>query len=531
MRPKTPRNISLNGHQLSIGDAWRIASLKAPCKLGSDARPLIRRSRRLVESLAAEPRAIYGINTGFGPLSGFRINNADLQQHQINLLHHLTVGQGPLFSETETRAIMLARANTLARGFSGIREELLELLVAALNKNVLPEIPSEGSVGASGDLVPLAHMAGLLIGNGHARLNGRRLSAAAALKKAGLKPNVLQCKEGLALVNGTSAMTGLAALATHEGEKILRWSELLTACLFQVLGGEPEVLCQQIHMARGFRGQSLVARRISDSLRTHPDYARRIDEHQWGSQAKPVEPGAEIQDPYSLRCAPQILGAFQEAHWHVAEVVTRELNASTDNPLIFPETGMVIHGGNFYGQQIAMVSDYLRIGLIKVALLAERQIERLVNWRYSRGLSPMLAGGAPGLNSGFSGAQLLATSLAAEARLLGVAASIQTIPTNANNQDVVSMGMTAAKMTRAVLPLCWKILAIEALALAQAADLRAPKKVMERDYQKLHELIRDLSPRLDNDRPLVGDIERVTLALQSEATQAKMGLKKVYEAD
>jgi phenylalanine ammonia-lyase len=521
--------IALNGHTLSIPEVWEIASLKNSCALADEARPLIRRSRTLVESLAAQPRAIYGINTGFGPLSGFRINNEDLAQHQINLLHHLTVGQGVLFSENETRAIMLARANTLARGFSGIREELLELLVTTLNKNILPEIPSEGSVGASGDLVPLAHMAGLLIGNGFVRCDGERISATEALKKNQLTPAVLQCKEGLALVNGTSVMTGLAALATHEAEKILRWSELLTACLFQVLNGEPEVLCQQIHKARGFRGQSLVARRISDSLRTHPDFAQRIDDHQWGSQAKPVEPGTEIQDPYSLRCAPQILGAFQEAHWHVAEVVTRELNASTDNPLIFPDTEMVIHGGNFYGQQIAMVSDYLRIGLIKVALLAERQLERLVNWRYSRGLSPMLAGGAPGLNSGFSGAQLLATSLAAELRLLGTAASIQTISTNANNQDVVSMGLTAAIMTRTALPLAWKILAIETLALAQAADLRAPKNVMGGDYKKLYDLVRELSPKLENDRPLVGDIERVTALLQSDEVQKSFEFDKNNE--
>jgi tyrosine ammonia-lyase len=313
-------------------------------------------------------------------------------------------------------------------------------------------------------------------------------------------------------------MTGLAALATHEAEKILRWSELLTACLFQALDGEPEVLCQQIHMARGFRGQSLSAKRITNFLRTHPAFAKKIDKHQWGTAAKSVDSCAEIQDPYSLRCAPQILGAFQEAHWHVAEVVTRELNASTDNPLIFPESEMVIHGGNFYGQQIAMVSDYLRIGLIKIALLAERQIERLVNWRYSRGLPPMLAGGTPGLNSGFAGAQLLATSLAAEARLLGTPASIQTISTNANNQDVVSMGLHAAKMTRAVLPLCWKILAIETLALAQAADLRG-KNVTGKDYKKLHDLIREVSPKLENDRPLAEDILRVTDLLQSEAAQ------------
>jgi histidine ammonia-lyase len=522
--------ITLNGHNLSISEAWQIAALQIPCELAGEARPLIRRSREFVESIAAQPRAIYGINTGFGPLSGFRVSNEDQKQHQINLLHHLTVGQGALFLEPETRAIMLARANTLARGFSGIREELIELLLATLNKNVLPEIPGEGSVGASGDLVPLAHMAGLLVGIGFAYVNGERFPAIEALKKIGLAPAVLQCKEGLALVNGTSVMTGLAALSSHEAEKQLRWMELLTACLFQVLGGEPEVLCQQIHKARGFRGQSLVAQRISDSLRTHPDFARRIDEHQWGTAAKTVDPGAEIQDPYSLRCAPQILGAFQEAHWHVEEVVTRELNASTDNPLVFPDSGMVIHGGNFYGQQIAMVSDYERIGLIKMALLAERQIERLVNWRYSRGLPPMLAGGAPGLNSGFAGAQLLATSLAAEARLLGTPASIQTISTNANNQDVVSMGCIAAKMTRTILPLLWKILAIETLALAQAADLRGREKVLGDDFKKLYELVRGVSPKLENDRPLNEDIARVTALLQSEDAQLQC-LRLYAESD
>jgi histidine ammonia-lyase len=511
--------IKLNGHALSLEEVWQVASLQSPCELAAEARPLIRRSRELVESLATQPRAIYGINTGYGPLSGFRVSNQELAQHQLNLLHHLTVGQGPLLSVAETRAIMLARANALARGFSGIREELIELLLAALNRGVLPEIPSEGSLGASGDLVPLAHLANLLVGIGHARVKGERLAATDALRRAGLAPAVLQCKEGLALVNGTSAMTGLAALATREADVLLKWMELLTACLFQVLSGEPEVLCEQAQKARGFRGQSQVAARISNSLRTHPAFAKRIDEHHWGSQPKPVDPGAEIQDPYSLRCAPQILGAFQEALWHVEQVVTRELNASTDNPLIFPDTGMVIHCGNFYGQQIAMVSDYLRIGLIKLALLSDRQLERLVNWRYSRGLPPLLAGGAPGLNSGFAGAQLLATSLAAEARLLGTAASIQSISTNANNQDVVSMGFTAAKMTRAVLPLLWKLIAIEAMAMAQAADMHPRKDVMGGDFRKLYDLVRTVSASLQSDRPLADEIGQVMELLQSEAAQ------------
>jgi histidine ammonia-lyase len=511
--------ITLNGHSLSIDEVWRVGCLKSQSQLSAEARPLIHRSRQLVESLAAQPRAIYGINTGFGPLSGFRIPAEQLAQHQINLLYHLLVGQGPLFSDAETRAIMLARANALARGYSGVREQLIDLLLAVLNRGILPEIPSEGSVGASGDLVPLAHMAGLLIGLGYARLDGRRLQAADALRQAGLAPQVLQCKEGLALVNGTSVMTALAALSMHEATRLLHWMELLTACLFQVLGGEPESLCEQAHKARGFRGQSLVARRISDSLRTHPDFARRIDSHQWGSHPKPVDPGTEIQDPYSLRCAPQILGAIQEAFWHVEHVVTRELNASTDNPLVFPDSGMVIHCGNFYGQQIAMVSDYMRMGLIKMALLAERQIERLLNWRYSRGLPPMLAGGTPGLNSGLAGAQLLATSLAAEARLLATPASLQTNSTNANNQDIVSMGCTAAKLTRTALPLVWKLASIETVALAQATDLRGGQDTMGGDYRQLYQLVRNVSPTLQTDRPLAEDIQSVAALLQSEQAQ------------
>jgi histidine ammonia-lyase len=511
----------LDGHHLSIEEVWRVASLQTPCALASEARPLLARSRQLVESLAAQPRAVYGINTGFGPLSGCRIASEELGQHQLNLLYHLLVGQGALFSAVETRAIMLARANALARGFSGVREELIDLLLAALNGNVLPEIPSEGSVGASGDLVPLAHMAGLLVGLGFAQVDGQRVPAMNALRQAGLAPLVLRCKEGLALVNGTSVMTALAALSAHEASRLLRWMELLTACLFQVLEGEPEVLCAQAHKARGFRGQARVARRISHSLRTHPDFARRIDEHQWGSRPKPVNDGGEIQDSYSLRCAPQILGAFQEALWHVEDVVTRELNASTDNPLVFPDAEMVIHCGNFYGQQIAMVSDYQRFGLIKLALLADRQLERLLNWRYSRGLPPLLAGSTPGLNSGLAGAQLLATSLAAEARLLGVPASIQTIPTNANNQDVVSMGCTAAKMTRTALPLLWKLAGIQCLALAQAADSRGHDKVMGGDYRKLYDMVRSVSPTLVADRPLNEDIQRVTALLQSEEVQKR----------
>ncbi len=514
--------IDLDGHGLTIPLLWRAAA-GDPCRIAPQARPLMQRSRALVERLASEPRAIYGINTGFGPLSDTRVPPAELEQHQLNLLHHLAVGQGALFPERETRAILVARANALARGYSGIREEVVDLLLAAHGRGVLPEIPQEGSVGASGDLVPLAHMARLLVGLGHAQAGGRRLPAAEALREAGLSPVALKCKEGLALVNGTSVMTALAALSAREAAAVLGWSELLSACLIQALYGEPEVLCEQAHRARGHRGQYVSASRMAAHLSTHPDYAREIREHVWGSHPKPAAPGDEIQDPYSLRCAPQILGAVQDALWHVEQVVTRELNASTDNPLVFPDTASVIHCGNFYGQQVAMACDYLRIGLISVALLAERQTERLLNAKYSRGLPPLLAGGAPGLNSGLAGCQLLATSLAAEARLLGSPASIQTIPTNANNQDVVSMGTTAARMARTLLPLAWKILAVEAIALAQAADLRrrGGREVRGQDYARLHARIRAVSPALESDRPLFEDVDRVSRLLQSDEAQAE----------
>jgi histidine ammonia-lyase len=511
--------ITFDGHELTVGKLWEAAMAQTPCRLAAWARRRMKQSRALVDKLALEPRAIYGINTGFGPLSATRVAPEDLAQHQLNLLHHLSVGQGPLFSPVETRAIMAARANALARGYSGIRPEVVDLLVAVLNRDILPEIPCEGSVGASGDLAPLAHMSRLLVGLGHARVAGKRLTARAALKGHRLRPATLQCKEGLALVNGTSVMTALAALAVHETTALLSWAELLTACLFQVLWAAPEVLRGQAHKARGFRGQFAAAERIARHLRTHPHYDREIAEHQWGSHAKPAEPGVEIQDPYSVRCAPQVLGAIQEALWHVEYVVTRELNASTDNPLVFPDTASVIHCGNFYGQQIAMACDYLRLGLAKLGLLLERQLERLVNWRYSLGLPPMLTGSSnPGLNSGFMGCQLLATSLAAECRILTTPASVQTIPTNANNQDVVSMGCIAARMTREMLPKVWKLTAIQSLALAQAADLRGAK-IMGGDFRKLHRLVRQLSPQLTTDRPLFEDIAALTATLQTDAAQ------------
>ncbi len=509
----------LTGRDLDVAGLWQVASERAPCTLSEESRGAMAASRALVLRLAAEPRAVYGINTGFGPLSGHRVALDEQAQHQLNLLHHLSVGQGPLFDPVETRAIVLARVNSLARGQSGLRAEVLDLLLRALDCDLLPEIPQEGSVGASGDLVPLAHMARLVVGLGHARLAGERVRATEGLERCGLQALELGPKEGLALVNGTSGMTGLAALSVHDAQRQIEWAELLSACLFQALSGEPEVLYEGVHRARGHAGQILSAARIAAELNTQPDFAARIAQG-WDSGAKPLNSGVEIQDPYSLRCSPQVLGAVRGALEHVRQVVEQELNATTDNPLIFAEPGWVIHAGNFYGQQVSLASDYLRTAMISVGLLAERQLDRLTNWRYSRGLPELLAGGAPGLNSGFAGCQLLATSLAADLRMLGGAASIQTIPTNANNQDVVSMGMTAARATRRALELNWKVLGILALALAQAADQRGAVERQGEGYRALHARVRALSPRLDADRPLFDDLRAVSEMIRTTEAPA-----------
>lgn len=510
--------LKLDGHTLTIEQLWQGSTNNLKFGLSDQAVASVDASRTFVEKLAQQGRAIYGINTGYGPLSPTRISDENIKQHQLNLLHHLSVGQGPLFDEQHSRAIMISRANALAKGFSGIRKETLELLIECINKNIIPEIPTQGSVGASGDLIPLAHMARLLVGLGHAMYNNERMPAQDALRAAGLNVVELSCKEGLALVNGTSAMTAIMALATRQAGRILDWIEFLSACLFQVLYGAPEVMCDQLHKARGQRGQVAVAKRLVEHLRTHPDYARMIDEHEWGTNSKSMEAGIEIQDAYSLRCAPQIIGAFQDAYWHIEKIVTRELNAATDNPLIFADTKVIIHGGNFYGQHISMVSDYLKNNLIIITILSDRQQERLINWRYSQGLPPLLVGGEPGINTGMGGCQLLATSLVAEAKGYAMPGSIQSIPTNANNQDIVSMGFTAAKQASNVVDIVWTLLAIQAMMLAQAADLREDSNMMGRSYRQLYELIRSVSPQLKQDRPLFEDIAKIATLMQDDNT-------------
>lgn len=508
--------IELDGHKLKIDDLVEISRYNEKTRLKDSAIQKMIESRKFVEKISSESRSIYGINTGFGPLCRTRISRKDFKKHQLNLLHHLSVGQGDLFSEEETRAIMTARANALARGYSGIRPLIVNRIIDFLNAGVIPEIPREGSVGASGDLVPLAHMSRSIINLGSATYQGKKKSLTDISCELNFEPLELLEKEGLALVNGTSVMTGLSALCTHDAGNLLSISELLSSFFVQIMYGEPEPFCHRVAFARGHRGQSFVSERIAEHLCANSYYQKKIKSHKWGTYSKPIETGIDIQDPYSLRCVPQILGAFQDALWHIESVVTQEINSTTDNPVIFPVEEMVIHCGNFYGQHISMTMDYLRIGMAKMALLTERQLERILNEKYNLGLPFMLSKGELGLNSGFMGCQLLATSLAAEIRMLTTPASIQTIPTNGNNQDVVSMGTHSSKATCQMIPLIWKIMAIQSMALAQAFEIRNDERVAGETFKKFHQAIREVSPFLHEDRPMFEEIPAVLTLIQSK---------------
>lgn len=514
----------INGHSLSIDDAIAISRFKEKVSLSEDSLKRMEKSRHFVEKIAKEKRAVYGINTGFGPLSRTRISSKEHGLHQINLLHHLSVGQPPYFEDDETRSIMVARANALSRGYSGIRPEVVDLILKFLNEEVYPIIPMLGSVGASGDLVPLAHMARSLIGLGDVKYKNKIHPVNNIFELLNITPIILKEKEGLALVNGTSVMTGIAALNCYDASNILSVSEFISSLYVQVMYGEPEPFCSRVAFARGHRGQSMVAKRIADLLRINSSYREKIDNHKWGTYSKPYDKGEDIQDPYSVRCIPQILGAVQDSLWHIIQVTEQELNGTTDNPIIFPDEEMVIHCGNFYGQHISFVMDYLKNCMIKTGLLLERQIDRLLNEKYNLNMPAMLTAKKLGLNSGFMGCGLLATSLAAEMRMHAIPGSIQTIPTNANNQDLVSMGLHSAKSARLILPYIWKILAIESLIVVQAIDFRKNKDIRNGIFNDFYEEIREISPKLEDDRPLFKDIEKVSDYLKSKEFQ-KMFLK------
>jgi histidine ammonia-lyase len=492
------KEIAIDGNSLSLAELESVAKGEARVGVSALARSRVAEARAVVEALAEGDQPIYGVNTGFGKLAETRIARPDLERLQRNLVLSHSAGVGPPLSDPEVRALMLLRANVLAKGYSGIRLETLDLLIAALNAGVLPIVPERGSVGASGDLAPLAHLALLLIGEGEARFSGQLHPARAALELVGLRPVTLRAKEGLALINGTQAICAVGGLTLLRAERLAELADVCGATTIEGLLGSQRPFGPAIHALRPHPGQAQSAAHLRELLADSPLNAS----HQ--------EHCDRVQDAYSLRCIPQVHGAARDGLGFARGVFEVELNAGTDNPLVFAdETSsqrQIVSGGNFHGQPVSQAMDFAAISLTELCAISERRIEQLVNPALS-GMPPFLAEHS-GLNSGFMMAQVTAAALLSECRILSHPASVDSIPTSANREDHVSMGMTAALKARAVAEHTRAVLAIELLVGCQALDFRLPlrpAKPIERVWSRVRKEI----PPLAEDRELHRDIRRM----------------------
>ena len=490
--------VVLDGTALTIDDVFSVAVHSAPVSLAPAARARAFERRKHVDALVQRQAVAYGITTGFGKLSDVVIPIDRLAELQVNLIRSHAAGVGALLPEREVRAMMLLRANVIATGFTGARPALAELLIAMLNAGVHPPIPEQGSVGASGDLAPLAHLALSLIGEGALRRGAETGPASEVLRAQGLKPVVLGPKEGIVLINGTQAHTATAALAVVDAHRLWKAAHVAGAMSLEALLGTPVAFDERIQSARGQLGQAASAAVLRELLSD----SQIRESHRHGDP--------RVQDPYSLRCMPQVHGPVLDAIDFVASVVSRELNAATDNPLVF-ETGELLSGGNFHGQAVAMALDFLTIALTNLATISERRIDRLVHPDFNQGLPPFLTPDA-GVNSGFMMAQVTAAALASECKVLSHPASVDTIPTDGNKEDVVPMAMGAAWKLRRVVDNVRNVLAIELMCAAQGIDFRAPL-TPGRGVAKAHGVVRSLVKPLARDRAFGGDIARLSAAI------------------
>jgi histidine ammonia-lyase len=491
-----PEPLAVDGASLDLHTIARFLEEPGlPVALASAARERVVRAARTVEEIVASGRAVYGINTGFGRLADKRIAPDKVRDLQRNLVRSHCCGVGDPLSAAETRLLILLRANALAKGLSGIRPETLELLLELVNRGVLPVIPEKGSVGASGDLAPLAHLAVVLIGEGEALFRGERLPGAEALARAGLAPVELAAKEGLSLINGTQMMTAIGAKAAVEARRLFDAADIVCAMTIDALEGTDAAFDARIHEARPHPGQIASARNLRRLLRG----SEVRESHRGGGCTK-------VQDAYSLRCAPQVHGAARDALRYVEEVLEREINAATDNPLVFAEDGEALSGGNFHGQPVSFALDVLAIAVSEIGAISERRVERLVNPDYS-GLPPFLIRGQEGLESGFMMAQVTAAALTSENKVFCHPASVDSIPTSAGFEDHVSMGVTAALKARECLRNVEAVVAIELIAAAQALEFRRPLSSSPA-LEAVHALVREHVEALWGDRPLSGDIAR-----------------------
>lgn len=489
--------VTLNGSTIEIEDIVKLASGKDKAEIANEALERVEVCRRRVEQMVEKDEVVYGVTTGFGKFSDVKIPAADVKTLQVNLIRSHACGVGPALSEPVVRAMMALRANALAKGYSGISPETLQLLVDCLNQQVHPVIPAQGSLGASGDLAPLSHLAMLLIGEGDAFYKGKKMTAKQALSQAGLQPIELQAKEGLALINGTQAMTSIGTLAYAKADRLVQTADIIAAMTAEVLRGIVDAYDEAVHLVRPYPEQIAVAENLRNLLK--------------GSQLITKQGELRVQDAYSLRCIPQVHGATRQVLTYVKDKLSVELNAATDNPLIFTEEGKVISGGNFHGQPIAFAMDFLKIGISELANISERRLERLVNSQLSGGLPPFLSRN-PGMESGLMIAQYVAAALVSENKVLSHPASVDSIPSSANQEDHVSMGTIAARHADQVVANAARVLAIELIGAAEAAEHVNPQGLAPAT-RALYEAVREIVPPLTIDRSLHGEIEQVAETL------------------
>jgi histidine ammonia-lyase len=505
------RTIVLTGEDLTLGDVWDAAVGGTSAEIAESARDRMRAARALVDSIHGEHT--YGVNTGFGRFVAIHIPEERTEELQLRLLRSHACGVGEPYPDEVTRGAMLLRANTLAKGFSGAHVTTVELLVECLNRGVVPVVPARGSVGASGDLAPLAHLALPLIGEGEAVVDGERLDGAGALRSVGLTPIRLASKEGLSLVNGTQFMTSMAALGIVRARRLAATADLACALSLEALQGSRTSFTSAVHRARPLKGQGDSAANVWRLL----EGSAIIESHRWCDK---------VQDAYALRCAPQVHGASRDLLDYVESTVRVELNSATDNPLVLVDEGEIVSAGNFHGQPLAFALDALAIAVAELASISERRIERLVNPTLSGGLPPFLVEEG-GLNSGFMIPQYVAAALVSENKVYAHPASVDSIPTSAGQEDHVSMGNAAGLKALRVLDNTERTLAIELLAGAQAIEFLAPLRPGE-GVCAVHAVVRSLSDRLVEDRSLSADIERVATAIRSgavlEAAESKIGV-------
>ena len=509
MSADTLRQIALDGESLTPAQLVAIADGDVTVTLADGARSRIDASRAVVERHANDERPMYGINTGFGALAETAIAKEDLRRLQLNLLRSHAAGVGEPLPVRAVRAAMALRANVLAKGFSGIRRRTIDHLLALLNHRVHPVVPSRGSVGASGDLAPLAHISLVLIGEGAASLGGdsRVVPGAEALRAAGLTPIVLEAKEGLALINGTQPSTAIAALALVAAERLAQAADIALALSIDALRGSVHPFEARIHRPRPHPGQRLAAENV-----------RRLLES--SALNKSHEHCGRVQDAYSLRCAAQVHGAARDALGFAEQTLTVESNAATDNPMVFAEDDAIVSGGNFHGAPVAIAADVLAIAVAQFATISERRSDRLLNPVLSE-LPPFLAADS-GLHSGYMLAQVTAAALASEIKTLAHPASVDTIPTSANREDHVSMSMGAALKAERAVALATRVVAIEILCACQAHDLLSPLTTSPL-LQRVHQRVREVVPRLVDDRPPAPDIETIAQLIASGAIERCCG--------